>query len=64
MDYHLTSDDLVRFRNKIYVIDNSELKNFILKEFHVKPQIGHNSKEVLPLAKFEERSGRCFVEML
>lgn len=32
---------LVRFRNTIYVIDNSELKKIILREFHVKPYLGH-----------------------
>lgn len=36
VDYHLTTDGLVRFRDKIYVSDNSELKKLILLEFHVK----------------------------
>jgi len=32
---------LVRFRDKIYVLDNSEIKNLILREFHVKSYSGH-----------------------
>ena len=41
MDYCLTTDGLVRFQDRIYVPDNSELKNMILREFHVKPYSGH-----------------------
>ena len=41
MDYHLTTDSLVRFRDKIYVMDNNELNKLILREFHVKPYLGH-----------------------
>ena len=41
MDYHLTMDGLVRFRDAIYVLDESELKKLILREFHVKPYSGH-----------------------
>ena len=41
MDYRLTSDGLVRFRDMIYVADNSELKKVILREFHVKQYSGH-----------------------
>lgn len=37
MDYSLTSDGLVRFRDMIYVPDNSELKKIILRECHAKP---------------------------
>ena len=40
-DYRLTIDGLVRFRDKIYVPNCSELKNLILREFHVKPYMGH-----------------------
>jgi len=39
--YHLMADGLVRFRKKIYVSDDSELKKLILREFHVKPYLGH-----------------------
>jgi hypothetical protein len=35
------TDGLVRFRDRIYVPDNSELKKLILREFHVKPYSGH-----------------------
>jgi len=31
----------VRFRGRIYVLDHSELKKLILREFHVKPYSGH-----------------------
>jgi len=41
VDYHLTADGLVRFRDKIYVPSSSELKKTILREFHVKPYSGH-----------------------
>jgi len=41
MDYYLTADGLVRFRYKIYISENSELKKVILREFHVKPYLGH-----------------------
>jgi len=41
VDYYLTTDGLVRFRDKIYVSDNKELKKVILREFHVKPYSGH-----------------------
>ena len=43
MDYRLTIDGLIRFIDKIYVSDNSELKKVILREFHVKPYSGHLS---------------------
>ena len=41
VDYFLTTDGLVRFKDKIYVPDSSELKKVILREFHVKPYLGH-----------------------
>ena len=41
MDYCLTTSGLVRFRDKKYVSDNSELKKVILREFHVKPYSSH-----------------------
>ena len=37
MDYCLTTDGLVKFRDMIYVSNNSELKKVILREFHAKP---------------------------
>ena len=40
-DYRLMADGLVRFRDKIYVSNCSELKNLILREFHVKLYSGH-----------------------
>jgi len=41
VDYCLTTDGLVRFKDMIYVSDNSEIKKVILREFHVKPYSGH-----------------------
>ena len=41
MDYCLTLDGLVRFRDRVYVPDSSEVKKVILREFHVKPFLGH-----------------------
>jgi len=40
-DYHLTVYGLVRFKDMIYVPNYSELKDLILREFHVKPYSGH-----------------------
>lgn len=42
MDYHMNTDGLVIFRVKIYVSDDSELKNIFLRKFHVKPYSGHS----------------------
>ena len=39
--YSLTIDGLVRFQDRIYVPNCSELKKLILREFHVKPYLGH-----------------------
>eukprot|EP00253_Pinus_taeda_P003651 PITA_03651 len=41
VDYRLTADGLVQFRDMIYVSDDSELKKLILREFHAKPYSGH-----------------------
>ena len=41
MDYELTVDGLIRFRDKIYVPDENEIKKLILREFHVKPYSSH-----------------------
>ena len=41
MDYCLTPDGFVKFRNRIYVSDKHELKKVTLREFHVKPYLGH-----------------------
>jgi len=43
VDYCLTTDGLVRFRNKIYVLENSDIKKVILREFHVKTYSSHPS---------------------
>eukprot|EP00253_Pinus_taeda_P018697 PITA_18697 len=41
MDYCLKTDGLVKFRDRIYVPNNSELKKVILREFHAKPYSGN-----------------------
>ena len=41
MDYCLTIDELVRFRDIIYVPVSSELKKVILRKFHAKPYSSH-----------------------
>lgn len=33
-EYDLTKEGLIKFRNRIYVPNNSELRRVILKEFH------------------------------
>lgn len=40
MDYCLTMDVLVKFKDKIYVPDNRKLKKVILRDFHVKSYSG------------------------
>jgi len=35
------ADGLVRFRNKIYVLESSEFKKVIFWELHAKPHLGH-----------------------
>lgn len=37
VDYHLTTYGLFIFRDRIYVLNNNELKKNILKESHAKP---------------------------
>jgi len=36
-------DGLVKFKDRVYLSDNSELKKVILREFHVKPYSAHPS---------------------
>lgn len=43
LDHCLTIDGLDRFRDKIDVPNNSELKKVILRQFHMKPYSGHPS---------------------
>jgi len=47
-------DGLVKFRDKIYVEDSSEMKKVIFKEFHVNPYSGHPGylKTLTTLNKF------------
>jgi len=41
VDYHLTTEGLVIFRDMIYVSNNNELKKLIMREFHINPYSGH-----------------------
>lgn len=41
VDYHLIADGLVKFRDRIYESNDSELKKTILREFHEKLYSGH-----------------------
>lgn len=41
VDYHLTIDGLVRLRDRIYMLNCSELKKLILREFHIKAYSVH-----------------------
>ena len=45
---------MVKFRDRIYVSDNSELKKVILREFNAKPYSGHPSYQntLTPVNKF------------
>ncbi len=40
-EYHPTTDGLVRFMNMIYILDKSELKKCMCREFHVNLYSGH-----------------------
>lgn len=42
VEYHLTTDGLGIFRDRIYVSNDSELKKTILREFHVKLYSSHS----------------------
>lgn len=47
MEYSLIVDGLVRFRDMIYVPDNSEIKRLILSEFYAKLYLGNlGSKDI------------------
>jgi len=54
VDYPLMANNLVRFRDRIYVLNCSELKKLILKEFHTKPYSGHAryNKTLMTMNKF------------
>lgn len=41
VDYHLTKDRLVMFRDIIYVPYSSEIKKIILREFHANSYLCH-----------------------
>jgi len=41
MYYYFAIEGLVGFQDRIYVLDNSELKKVILREFQEKPYSGH-----------------------
>jgi len=58
VDYHLTPDGLVRFRDRIYVQENNELKKLILREFHANSYSGHPryQKTLTDWPNFEEGS--------
>lgn len=63
VDYYLTTDGLIKFRDMIYVLYRSELKKVILTEFHAKPYSGHPGyqntliavKKLYYWSNFEER---------
>ena len=47
-------DGMLIFRNRIYVLENNELKKVIFREFHAKPYSGHprNQKTLTSVKKF------------
>jgi len=45
VDYHLSANGMIKFKDKIYVPDNSEVKKIILREFHVKSYLDHLSHQ-------------------
>jgi hypothetical protein len=40
-DYRLEDDEILQYRNKIYVPSSHELRSMILKEMHNVPYVGH-----------------------
>ena len=50
VEYCLTKDGLIIFRDMIYVRDNNELKKVILREFQVKPYLGHPGYQKILIA--------------
>jgi len=54
VDYCFITDGLIRFRDKIDVPDNNDLKKVILREFHVKSYSNHASyqKTLITMKKF------------
>lgn len=54
VDYFLTTNGLVRFGDRIYVSESSELKKVILREFHANPYSGHPSyqKTLIKVKRF------------
>jgi hypothetical protein len=40
-DYEMKEDGLLMHKNRIYVPRSRELRNFILKEMHNVPYVGH-----------------------
>lgn len=54
IDYCVTTNGLVRFRNRIYVMDKNDFNQVILREFHVKPYLGHQcyQKKLTKVKKF------------
>lgn len=54
VDYRLMENILVTFRDKIYVLDSSDLKKVTLREFQVKPYSRHPRywKTMTPIKKF------------
>ena len=48
------TDGLVRFKDRIYVLNCSKLKNIILREFHANPYSGHPryQKRLMTMNKF------------
>lgn len=70
MDYCLTTDGLVRFQDRIYVPDRSEVKKLILREFHEKLYSSHlgyqktlTTVEIFLLDEFEEGCSRVCGEV-
>jgi len=41
VDYHLTTDGLIKFRERIYVLNNNELKNLTMRGFQDNPYLYH-----------------------
>jgi len=63
VDQNLTIYGLVRFRDVIYVLENNELKNCILRSSKILEDFD-SYEEFLLLAKYEERGGSVHLKVL
>ena len=53
-DYQLEEDRLLRFKNRVYIPDSSELRKLVLQEMHDVPYAGHPGYQKTVIAVIKE----------